>query len=322
MKKNIFITIILLIVSNTVFSQLKVFNDGSVHINSYAGNWGHSMYTTVHYPQSCAYHLRYNNKDRFYVNAEGWLWCEKGGWFGSDYKIKKNINKIQSPLSTIKLLNGIQFDYIDTINYNLDFKDYSYKKLGVKPNVQRIGLIAQEVEMVLPGIVKTLADSTKAISYTDIIAILIEAMKEQQTQIETLQMVIYSQEQEIVSIKKAFDKCCSKDDNQSRLKSSSINNETYAAEGTISESAKLFDNVPNPFSINTEIKFEIPKNSNSAKLIIHDMQGIELKSFNITQKGIGSITINSSELKAGMYLYTLLIDNRIIDTKRMLLTKE
>lgn len=322
MKKDIFITITLLIVSNTVFSQLKVFNDGSVHINSYAGNWGHSFYTTVHYPNACAYHLRYNNKDRFWVTASGYAWAEQGYWQGSDYKLKKNINKIQSPLSTIKLLNGIQYDYNDTVNYELDFNNYNYEKLKTKTNKQRIGLIAQEVENVLPGIVKTFNDSTKAVSYTDLIALMIEAMKEQQIQIETLQAVVYSQEQEIVSIKKTIDKCCSKDDNQSKLKSSSINNETYRTDDTISENAKLFDNIPNPFSIDTEIKFEIPENSNSAKLIIHDMQGIELKSFNIIQSGIGSITINSSELKAGMYLYTLLIDNRIVDTKRMLLTKE
>ena len=85
--------------------------------------------------------------------------------------------------------------------------------------------------------------------------------------------------------------------------------------------ARLFQNVPNPCSVNTEIQFEIPENTISAKLFIHDMQGAELKSYDITTKGAGSIIIQGSELPAGMYLYTLVVDNKIIDTKRMILIK-
>jgi len=51
------------------------------------------------------------------------------------------------------------------------------------------------------------------------------------------------------------------------------------------------------------------------------MQGAELKSYPITTKGADSITIQGSELPAGMYLYTLVVNNEIIDTKRMILTK-
>ena len=87
------------------------------------------------------------------------------------------------------------------------------------------------------------------------------------------------------------------------------------------ENGKLFQNMPNPFSVNTEIRFEIPENSTSAKLLIHDMQGVEIKSYAITSKGIGNIFIQGSELQAGMYMYTLLVNNMIVDTKRMVLTK-
>ena len=86
--------------------------------------------------------------------------------------------------------------------------------------------------------------------------------------------------------------------------------------------AKLFENIPNPFSHNTTIKYEIPTSTISAQIIVCNLQGIELKSFPISTKGIGFITINGTEFQAGMYLYTLLIDNQIVDTKRMLLTKE
>jgi len=52
-----------------------------------------------------------------------------------------------------------------------------------------------------------------------------------------------------------------------------------------------------------------------------DLQGIELKSYPLAQTGANTIVVNGSELPAGMYLYTLVADNEIIDTKRMILTK-
>jgi hypothetical protein len=61
--------------------------------------------------------------------------------------------------------------------------------------------------------------------------------------------------------------------------------------------------------------------ANYASLIINDLQGTEIKSYKISQKGFGSIILSSSELKTGIYFYTLIIDNKIIDTKKMILTK-
>jgi hypothetical protein len=59
-----------------------------------------------------------------------------------------------------------------------------------------------------------------------------------------------------------------------------------------------------------------------AAKIIHNMQGAEIKSYNIAAKGVGNIIIQGAELQAGMYMYTLLINNAIVDTKRMILTKK
>ena len=51
------------------------------------------------------------------------------------------------------------------------------------------------------------------------------------------------------------------------------------------------------------------------------MQGLQKKAFNITSKGKASILINGSELQAGMYLYTLIVDGKEVDTKKMILTE-
>ena len=46
-----------------------------------------------------------------------------------------------------------------------------------------------------------------------------------------------------------------------------------------------------------------------------------LKKIEIHQKGESSVVINGSQLTAGMYLYALIIDNQVIDTKKMILTE-
>ncbi len=46
-----------------------------------------------------------------------------------------------------------------------------------------------------------------------------------------------------------------------------------------------------------------------------------LKTIPVNQKGEGNVTINANEFSAGMYLYSLVCDGRIVDTKQMLLTE-
>ena len=81
-------------------------------------------------------------------------------------------------------------------------------------------------------------------------------------------------------------------------------------------------NTPNPFVTDTEIEYYISKKAESAMLIIHDLNGLERLSFTITERAYGSKVIEASQLEAGMYLYTLLVDGKIIDSKRMILTAE
>ena len=89
----------------------------------------------------------------------------------SDKKLKDNIVNIKNPLDKISKLNGIEFDW----NNNQDVYDG-----------HDIGVIAQEVEEVLPEIVETRDDGYKAVKYEKIVPLLIEAIKEQQEEIELL----------------------------------------------------------------------------------------------------------------------------------------
>jgi hypothetical protein len=75
-----------------------------------------------------------------------------------------------------------------------------------KPELQRdsrlqIGFIAQEVEAVMPELVTTDENGYKSVSYANAVPVLVEAIKEQQTQIETLNETIKKQQEQIEQLK-------------------------------------------------------------------------------------------------------------------------
>ena len=85
----------------------------------------------------------------------------------SDVNKKKNIRPIENAIEITKKLEGVRFDWKDT-------------------DAPSIGVIAQEVEKVLPELVAE-NDGVKSVSYGNIVGVLIEAIKEQQVRIEELE---------------------------------------------------------------------------------------------------------------------------------------
>ena len=93
----------------------------------------------------------------------------------SDKRLKDNITTISNPIEKIQKIGGYEFDWND--------KQDIYKGHDV-------GVIAQEIEEVLPEIVTTRDNGYKAVKYEKIVALLIEAIKDQQKQIEELKSKI------------------------------------------------------------------------------------------------------------------------------------
>ncbi len=108
-----------------------------------------------------------------YVNGTGYA---TGGFWASDLRFKKNIKTIDSPMDKINNIRGVSFEW----------KRSEYQDKGL-PEGEHYGVIAQEIEQVLPEIVKEGPDGDKAVSYTELVPILTEAIKEQQKQLEEQQ---------------------------------------------------------------------------------------------------------------------------------------
>jgi len=87
------------------------------------------------------------------------------------------------------------------------------------------------------------------------------------------------------------------------------------------DEAILYQNIPNPWNETTTIKYYIPRNVNNAKIEIRTSDGKLVNSFDISAKGEGHLMISSQAFSEGTYLYSLYVDNRMIDTKRFVLTQ-
>jgi hypothetical protein len=92
----------------------------------------------------------------------------------SDLRLKENIKNIESPIEKVKKLNGIEFDWIEEFESAHGYTGHD------------TGVIAQEVQDVLPTAVRTNASGYLAVRYEKLIGLLIEAVKEQQIQIDDL----------------------------------------------------------------------------------------------------------------------------------------
>ncbi|MEO8713260.1 MAG: hypothetical protein ABI405_14105, partial [Parafilimonas sp.] len=86
-------------------------------------------------------------------------------------------------------------------------------------------------------------------------------------------------------------------------------------------SASLSQNVPNPYNNTTSIAYNLPASFSSAQIIVTDNAGKVLKTVIISGQGKGVLHLDGSSLAAGAYNYSLYVDGRMIDTKKMITIK-
>lgn len=242
----------------------------------------------------------------------------------------ENISEIDSSLSKVLQLRGILYDLkeLEQLDTTTITDKYGYeislpnapmgndgsnkfvdstilKTLTTEKERKSIGLVAEEVEKVIPELVRTKPDGTKSIAYFSLASLLVEALKEQQKEINELKQKLESSQL----------KSAGTTDN-SGLQPSKVKD----ASGLNKQIGGLLQNVPNPFSDKTIIRYKIDNLAGKVAIFVFDLQGTLVKSFENLIQPEGQITINGFELKPGMYLYTLVIDGSEVDSKRMIIT--
>ena len=112
--------------------------------------------------------IGYSNSDNYKLKVNGNIYVAGYITGLSDIRYKTNISNIINPTEKIEQLTGIY--------YNL-----------INDDKRSIGLIAQDVEKIIPEVVYTNKDDTKSIAYGNIIAVLIESIKELTKRIKKLE---------------------------------------------------------------------------------------------------------------------------------------
>jgi len=99
-------------------------------------------------------------------------------YYSSDERLKDNIELISNPIEKVKQLRGVEFDWNDKSMFKAGKHDY--------------GVIAQDVEKVLPELVKETHTGYLGVDYDKMIGLLIEVVKEQEKRIKELENKIGS----------------------------------------------------------------------------------------------------------------------------------
>ncbi len=105
-----------------------------------------------------------------------------GAYNSSDQRLKQDIRPLTNALALVQRLHG---------------RRYQWNALGVQrggqAHAEQVGVLAQELEQVLPELVHTGTDGYKAVNYAQLTPVLIEAIKEQQQQMEVLKAQLAAQ---------------------------------------------------------------------------------------------------------------------------------
>lgn len=217
----------------------------------------------------------------------------------SDYRLKEDIHSLSGNhvLSNVLQMNVVGFRYrqreverADSIGQTAPLYDNDSQIL----KKEHFGFIAQELKEVYPDLVTEGSDGYLSVNYMEIIPLLVSSIQELKAELDEV-----------------------------KESGKGVTRGTLLSDENVDPvmSAALYQNTPNPFTESTIIECEIPSKIKTALLYIYDMNGRQIDSIGITGRGHTSVTIDGGSLAAGMYLYSLIADGNVIDTRRMILTK-
>jgi hypothetical protein len=218
----------------------------------------------------------------------------------SDRKFKTEITPLRNSLNQLMSLKASSYVFKKDNNANIGF-----------PSGKQLGLIADEVKQVFPELVKPTVHPAKydtnrtvlspevkyeSVNYIGLIPVLIASIQEQQKQLG-------EQQRQIQELKQMVKQ---------------LNNEKG---NIIGNNIRLEQNLPNPASGNTTIRYQVPGLATSARLTITNIKGQLIKTITIKSMGAGQVNFNSSSLAAGAYNYSLWVDGKQADTKSLIIAR-
>jgi hypothetical protein len=229
-------------------------------------------------------------------------------------------------LEFIKLLRPVSYNYDITgltahrSPNNAAGSGQNEAAIAEKEKIFYSGLIAQEVEAAagkinynFSGLYKPKTNKdTYGLNYVDFVIPLIRATQQLSASNDSLQNQISDLQNQLNELKAQV---------ASIVSSGSINKESISSTEIQLSSARLDQNAPNPFNQTTIIHYYVPQTAGNALLTVADMTGKNIKTFPLSTMGSGQLMIQTSQLAAGTYTYSLYVDGNLIDTRKMVVVK-
>ena len=228
----------------------------------------------------------------------------------SDGRFKRDIKEDIAGLDFINKLRPVSYtvDHAALSSFH-HTSDILQLQTGRKSEVRQTGFVAQEVEALIKkgnysfnGVVTPQNDKDHySIRYSEFVVPLVKAVQELTAKLD-------AQQKELEALKKLV----------GGDKGSSV------LEGaTKGQGAMLYQNTPNPFSTETEIGVSLPDDVQYANLIFYTLEGKQLKVLPLSSRGNFRVKVEVGELSNtnGICMYALMADGKIIDSKRLLVSK-
>ena len=202
---------------------------------------------------------------------------------------------VTDKLSQVQTLQFLRYN--PERNETIVDEDEDEEEVEIEPNLSAIlyGLDADQLKAVYPELVYEDNNGNVSINYVEMVPLLVQCINELKNEIAELKGT---------SQKKAKAQPTTIEENVSDI-----------------DMVRMDQNKPNPFSESTVISLNIPQETQTANIYIYDMSGKQVQSLPVSERGETNITVYASDLAAGMYIYTLVVDGKVSVTRRMIVTK-
>ncbi len=220
-------------------------------------------------------------------------------------RIANNLNESDGSSSILDNLSPLQLnkfhleslDDDDSENTSHSYQSSMTRMEKAVLSNQHYGLNADQLEEVFPDLVYEDEDGKKSINYVEMVPILVQAINELKGEIEELK---------------------GNDGSAKKTKAQATGIDEMAENVTM---LALGQNKPNPFGTSTSIEVSVPADVQKTFIYVYDLTGKKLQQIDITSRGKQTVTINASSLTDGMYLYSLIADGKVVETRRMIVEK-
>lgn len=153
------------------------------------------------------------------------------------------------------------------------------------------------VKQSFPALIIKDAQGNEYVNYTQLVPILVQAIKELKTELDDLKETVASSG------------------------TRKVNAATNIATNTLDEGwGSISQNTPNPFTGQSTVRVSVPDDASDAYVDILTLNGASVKRIPVSN-GLSEVSLSSFEFAPGTYLYTLVVNGKVSETRRMIVNR-